>query len=242
MQEKIETLVRQVVAEFLQNESQKSGTPVKKYPVFILIDQQPDEVPSAVWEKIQKLDEHYHITVCTPSSITIPASLTDTHLILSEDHLSNIKNALRKSELLILANSQYSHLAKLALTIDDTLGMWILIQTQLNGKKIVMLKDSLTSTGSQVVTAPHQVSDRVQSYIRQLQQERISFVTLKQLGQWLDSFFEESSPPRHTVLAKHIQQVANDGERILEVPEDSLITPMSKDLARELGVSIKQKE
>lgn len=242
MQEKIESLVRQLVTELLQDKSQEKVIPTKKYSVFILLDQQPDEVFTDVWQTIHKLDERYHMTVCTANNISVPSTITANHLLLSVDQLSNIKEALEKSELLILANPQYSHLAKLALTMDDTLGMWVLIQTQLNGKKIVLVKDILTSTGTQIVTAPHQVSNRVNSYIRQLQQERISFVTLDQLSQWLDSFFVETSPLRHTVLAKHIQQLANDGKRILEVPKDSLVTPMCRDLSRELGVSIKQKE
>ena len=243
MQEKIEAIVRQIVQQYLEDtfEEQKNSKR-NRNELLILFEEHPNEISFQTWDAIRKLGEDYSVTICKPQDTEVPKALTAKQIILSKENLDEIREAMGKSSVVILANSPYSNLAKLSLSIDDTFVMWILITMQLDGKKIVILKDSFHLTGTQMVTAPHQLTHRIQHYIRNLQQENVQFLYADQLEPWLNSFFEESKEKRPIVLAKHIEQVAQEGKKMLEIPKNSLMSPMSKDYAKELGVSIKQKE
>lgn len=243
MKETIEEIVRQVLQEYLKQQTIAQKPPNHK--LFILVDHQPtgDNITEEVWSVIQSLSHHYQITVCAPKSYKIKTeSLTCKSIILCKNYIEEIKQEIEETDALLLLNTTYAHLAKLALSIDDTLGIWITIQVQLEGKKVVLVTDQLNVKGTKKVTTPHTVDKRIQSYLRQLQEDRIQLVSLAKLQNWLDSYFENGVETRHVVLAKHIEDVVHDGGNELIVPKNSLITPMCKDFAREMGVSIKQKE
>lgn len=241
MKDKIEAIVRQVVIDYYNS---KVTLPIstRSDHLFILLDEHATSDFPSIEELLRTLSNQYDLTICTPKDFPLDQEIDCKHLHLIQENLDEIKQEMDRASLLILANSHYSNLAKLALSIDDTLGMWIILQMQLDGKKIVFAEDSLMRKGTQKVTAPHSVNDRIQTYIRQLRQEKVHFVSLAKMAKWLASYFENESTNNHVVLAKHIKEAADEGDQTLIVPKGSLITPMCKDYAKELGIRIKQKE
>jgi hypothetical protein len=240
VKEKIEMLVRKVVMEYL-NKDKKSP---KENQLLIILDDQPIIQPQDFWDEIISIADTYNTTIFLSEKWTsIPEEIKSVKCVpLNENHLDEITEEMQKADVLFYATAGYSTLAKLSLTIDDSLPMWVTIQMQMDGKQILLANDHLIQKGTQKVTTPFTVSKRIKTYIRHLREDKVLLVSLSSASKWLDSYFDSDIGTRHVVLAKHIEEAANQGESQLIVPRNSLITPMCKDYARELGVVIKQKE
>ncbi|HLO11423.1 MAG TPA: hypothetical protein VK190_04125 [Pseudoneobacillus sp.] len=239
MKDKLEMLVRKVVMDYLNKEK----TSQTNKHILVILDDLPGVQTNEVWEQIKLLASNYNTTILYSSKWTnIPENIKCVKCVpLHEEYLNEIRDEMKKADVLFYATSSYSTLAKLSLTMDDDLSMWITIQMQMNGKQILLANDHYTQKGTQRITTPFTVSKRIRSYFRQLREDKVQFVSLSQTCKWLDSYFDNFTESRHIVLAKHIEEAAKLGESQLIVPKNSLITPMCKDYARELGVLIKQK-
>lgn len=240
VKDKIELLVRKMVMDYL-NKDKKSST---NKQIIILLDDNPSNQTTVVWNEIKSLTNSYNITLFISDKWTsVPEDITCVKSIpLDEKYMDEIQEEMQKADVLLNATASYSTVAKLSLTMDDSLPMWITIQMQLNGKQILLANDSIKQKGTQKITTPFTVSKRIQSYLRVLREDKVQLVSLVSASKWLDSYFDNFTENRHVVLAKHIEEAAKLGESQLIVPKNSLITPMCKDYARELGVLIKQKE
>jgi hypothetical protein len=241
VREKIEGIVRQVVNEYVVKH--KPITKNKnKQQIFLLIDDHPIPVKAKLWNGISQLSKQYNITICSPDNVHPLVNVDHEHIELNSQNYERILKKLESINLFILVNPQYSNLAKLALSIDDTFASWLTLQMQLSGKKILFLRDTLSQDSTHLITAPHYVQDRIQTYMRQLLKEKIQFVKSDQLESWLLSYFESDKQKRNFVLAKHIKQANDLGEKEVVAPKGSIITPMGKELAKDLDISIKLKE
>jgi hypothetical protein len=240
VKEKIEMLVRKMVMEYL-NKDKKSP---KNQQVLIILDDQPIIQRDDIWTKLKTIAAHYKTTLLiTDSWSNVPEDLKHVKYVpLHEGHMEEIAEEMQKANVLLHATASYSTLAKLSLSIDDCLSMWVTVQMQMDGKQILLASDQLNQKGTQKITTPFTVSKRIQAYIRQLREDKVQLMSLSTACKSLDSYFDSFTESRHVVLAKHIEDVAKLGESELIVPKNSLITPMCKDYARELGVVIKQKE
>jgi hypothetical protein len=240
VKDKIELLVRKMVKDYLNKDKKSSRTK----QLLIILDDQPVMKINDVWNDIKIIASNYNTSILLSEKWTnVPDDMKYvTTVPLDEVHLDKIQQEMQKADVLLYATASYSTLAKLSLTLDDNLSMWITIQMQLNGKQILLAKDQFIQKGTQKITTPFTVAKRIQSYIRTLREDKVHVVTLAAANKWLDSYFDNFTENRHVVLAKHIEEAANLGEAELIVPKNSLITPMCKDYARELGVKILQKE
>jgi hypothetical protein len=240
VKDKIELLVRKMVMDYLNKD--KKTTMNKQ--IIVMLDDYPSIDTSVVWKEIKSLTSRYNITLFASEKWTsIPEELNCVKVIpLTETHLEKLQDEMQTADLLFYATASYATLAKLTMTIDDNLSMWITIQMQLNGKQIVLANDEIMQKGTQKITSPFTVTKRIQSYLRILRDDKVQLVSLATISKWLDSYFDSFTENRHVVLAKHIEEAAKQGETQIIVPKNSLITPMCKDYARELGVLIKQKE
>ncbi|WP_442597246.1 hypothetical protein [Neobacillus sp. D3-1R] len=240
MKEKIESIVRRMVMDYL-NKEKKSP---KNKRLLIILDEQRTLDKGDVWIKLKAIADTYQVTLLVTNSWTsIPEEIGNVKTVpLHEDHLEEIMNEMQKSDILLYATASYSTLAKLSLTMDEGFPLWITIQMQMDGKQIILASDYLTPKGTQNITAPFTVTRRIQTYIRQVREDKVQVLALSSIRKWLESYFNSVTESRHVVLAKHIEEAAKMGESQLVVPKNSLITPMCKDYARELGVLIKQKE
>lgn len=235
MRRRIEPIVRQVVKNYIQSTSLKKN----QKSLFVLLDYE-SPTPALVWEKIRSISSKHKITLCLSERwIDVPEGLMVDHVIqLKEANRDDIKEDMLGTDILLFPTANYSLLSKLALTIDDDLSLWIAIQMQLDGKDIIIISDQLEHKGIRHLSAPATVVKRIQTYSRQIQADGVSVVSLNKIEQWLEtsSRIQVNKPP--LILARHIQEIANEGEKELTVPEQSLITPMGRDRAKELGVTI----
>lgn len=242
MKEKIELLVRKVVMELLNKEKEE----MTDKQVLIILDDHPDTYfnRADVWEQLKGISHHYQTTIFhTDKWGELPEDVKHIKMIpLRDENLDQIKAEIQNADVLFYATAGYSTLSKLSLTIDDNLPMWITIQMQLNGKKLLLANDFFSQKGTQKVTVPFTVSKRLNGYLRTLREDKVQVLAMANARKWLDSYFDSFAGRRHVVLAKHIEEAAKLGESELIVPKNSLITPMCKDYARELGIRIRQKE
>lgn len=240
MKQYIESIVRQSIIDYYHSKSTKDSN--KKYMLVLLESYSP--TPAKIWETIQALSTKYKITLCVSEHwINIPDNIRYDELIqLDRKNMAQLKSITERADLLFIPNSTYALIAKLAMIIDENLALWVTIQMLLNGKSILISTDSIKLKGMQKLTTPYSVNENIQRYIRQLQNYHVHLIPLSKVNEWLNSFNKNQFNKKHIVLAKHVQEIANEGEEELLVPKNSLITPMCKDMARELGVTLKIKE
>jgi hypothetical protein len=240
VKDKIELLVRKMVMDYLNKDKK---TP-RNRQLLVILDDQPVMKTNDLWNEIKTIASNYQTTILASEKWTnVPDDMKFvTTVPLEEEHLDKIQEEMQKADVLLYATASYSTLGKLSLTLDDNMSMWVTIQMQLNGKQIVLANDHFIQKGTQKITTPFTVAKRIQSYIRTLREDKVQVVTLETACKWLDSYFDSFTENRHVVLAKHIEEAAKLGESQLMIPKNSLITPMCKDYARELGVKILQKE
>jgi hypothetical protein len=237
MRAKIEAIVRQVVQNYLQATSSK----ISQRKLFIVLDYE-SPTPDLVWEKIKSISSRHKITLCLSDRwMDVPDRIIFNQVIqLNQANRDRIKEAMQQTDIVLFPTASYSLLSKLALTIDDELALWIAIQMQLDGKDIIIASDQIEHRGIRHISAPATVLKRIQGYIRQVQTDGVVTGSLDKIEQWLESSsrFKAKKPP--LILARHMEEIANAGEKELTVPEQSLITPMGRDKARELGITIKK--
>ncbi|MHC0037031.1 hypothetical protein [Pseudoneobacillus sp. C159] len=240
MKEKIEMIVRKVVMDYFNKEKNSP----KHKQVLVILDQQPAMDADVIWKKLKSISSHFNTTILVTEKWTkVPDDINFVKQIpLNEDHLVDIGAEMVRADVLLYATANHSTLAKLAMTMDDSLSLWITIQMQFDGKPIILAKDFLQKSGTKLITTPFSVSKRIDTYISQLRDDKVQLLPLANVSKWLDSYFDSFTDKRHVVLVKHIEAAASLGKSELVVPKNSLITPMCKDFARELGVKISQKE
>lgn len=165
-----------------------------------------------------------------------------SNLLLDDLTLDQINEAIKLSEVLVFLTPTYSLITRLALTMDDDLQAKVAIQYQLRGRPIVLVNDFLELSVSQQLEAPHPVQNRIQTYIRQIQQERVSWVPMNKLSRTLEQQLRTSRERQPVVLARHIEQASRNGTKVIIVPSSSLITPMAKDVSRDLSIKIEKRD
>ncbi|WP_345290051.1 hypothetical protein, partial [Streptomyces gulbargensis] len=193
-----------VVSEYVTNKRKV----FKPNSLLIVLESHNNQDRAQILDAVKILSIKYETTICY-SDVWSPyfKDLGNQKKIpLQDQNLEEIKTSMQKADVLFLANPSYASIAKLALLIDDTLEMWIAIQMQLNGKKVVLAKDYCFPRGTQNITMPHSVSRKLQNYLKQLREGQIELIMLGDMSSWLDTYFEEDlSQNRPVVLAKHIE-------------------------------------
>ncbi|MFD1736618.1 hypothetical protein ACFSCX_08570 [Bacillus salitolerans] len=240
MREKIEELVRQVVVEYVNNERNEEQKRNKK--LFVILEGNSMLSKDEIWEVISVLSKSYKISVCvTESPVQIPInSKHESIQVVDTSNMDIVRLRLEEANIVFVPAPSLSTLAKLALTIDDTEILKLLIGAQFAGKPIVVAKDSLIPKGDQKVTTPSSIQKKIHTYLKQLREDQVQVTTLKKVVK--DNYFENFTEHRPIVLAKHIEEVAKEGFDEFQVPTNSIITPLGREYAKDLGISIKYKE
>jgi hypothetical protein len=242
VKEKIEKIVREVVLEYFKSKNMKD--PVNKKELFIVLEEVPTISQERIWATLSDLSINYNVSLCLAKSWSkIPENLKYKKKIeLETEQIEIIKKEILEADLIFVPALTLSTLAKLALTMDDQVVMRILLEAQFGGKQLLLANDSLIPKGEQKITIPHSIQKKINSYLKQLREDSVGIVSIRNASRWIETYFENYSEARPIVLARHIEEVFNEGNHELLVPQNSLVTPMSKEYARNLGISIKYKE
>ncbi|WP_342431354.1 hypothetical protein [Neobacillus sp. FSL H8-0543] len=233
---KVKLLVQQVVEAYLQ-EQLKS----KNQSIAILLGYQSSN-PLEVLEAITPLLDAYEATLLLTSEwLPVPPQLDGkSYVLLEETEQRDLVSIIENTSVLVVPSASYRLLSKLALTIDDELAVWFAIQYQMLGKPIVIANNNIELTVYQLIHATHTVKERIQSYIKQILTDRVSWVPLSKLSKNVEQQMIAYEEKKALILEKHIEKAHRDGLTEIFVPLKSQVTPAAKDLARDMKIQIKQ--
>jgi hypothetical protein len=191
-------------------------------------------------ETIAPLLDSYDVTLMVTKEwlSSFPTLAEEHYLLLEETTTEDIKHLVERSSILVVPVASYSLLSKLALTIDDEVPVWVAIQYQLQGKPIVIASNHVEPNVYQQILTPHTVQNRLQSYIRQIRSDRVKWEPLRKLTSAVEEQLKAYREKQALILGKHIETAHQDGLKQLVIPKESRITPVAKDLAKELKVEL----
>jgi hypothetical protein len=237
VKKQIEAIVREVVINYFKEQNGQ-----QKKLLILLNYETPNQ--DAIWNVVKMLANTYDVTLCVSEQWTkIPSSINGAQVV----HLENLtveqmNNLAQSSDALFLPTISYGFLAKLAMTIDDEQALALSIQFQLQGKKLIVAKDALKRKGEQKLLTPHSIQERIATYTNQLVKDGVSVLKLIDVEKWLHQNIDALQVKRPILLAKHIEELAEEGEKQVQLSSNTVISPLGKDMAREMGISIKVKE
>ena len=156
------------------------------------------------------------------------------------DH-SELEKLWNSTDLLILPVASFQLVSKLALMVNDDRTAHTAIQFQLLGKPIVIANNEVELGVYQQILAPHSVLEKLQAYLRTTQKDQVKWVPLKQLLRTAKEQHQQYKEKQPLIMAKHIEHAARENVKTITVPKESKITPVAKDIAREMKIQI-QKE
>jgi hypothetical protein len=237
VRDKVEAIVRQVIKAYLE----KQMTSENK--LLILLDYETPK-KQEVWDTIKDIASNYRVVLCVSDLWNeLPSDLQVEKVVQLNDLSHQTINELIESvDALLVPSLSYSFIAKLAMTIDDEPTLQLSIQMQMAGKKLLLAKDGIVRKGAQKLVVPHTIQERVNRYISQLIKDGVNVYKLNEFKKWLNSNSEALNTKKPIVLAKHIEEMAEEGDKELVISKETLISPLGKDMARELGISLKVKE
>ncbi|MCD8510739.1 MAG: hypothetical protein LRY73_13280 [Bacillus sp. (in: Bacteria)] len=240
MREKVKSLVQQALREIL--DSQKTSKEKEKLLVLLVYHSSKRE---ELWEHIRKLAMSHSISLLygekwreIPEDIKELVEAVDVATIDEE----TARVAMNAVNALYVPVVSHGLLTKLALTIDDDFPSWLAIQMQLEGKEVIFASDNISYRSYQRFSIKPSVEKRIASYVRQVQKDGVHVLPMAKAERKLASLVAKFHGKRPLVLARHVEELSRSGERELVLPKRSLITPMGRDAARELGITIKHVE
>lgn len=236
-----EIVTRTINAYFTQAKSES------KHIAVLLISRttQERQVLDTLQALCQVKDEVTIVSCSDWSDKLVPLKLT-YHKHIRFDQLkaeedTTLLHQLQAADVIVLPNLSLAMLAKLALSIDDTLAAWLMIQLQLKGKQIIIATDNVEGDLNQLLTTPNTVDQRITGYLQQLRRDGIKLTTLSRLNQTVRGNLAINQAKKPVLLAKHVEKSYQHGHKEIELPENVVITPLAKDTSKELRVSLSKK-
>ncbi|MRH41657.1 hypothetical protein GH741_03090 [Aquibacillus halophilus] len=234
MKEAIRELVQQALNDLLPTKS----TYKDRKDILILLVYEASNAQLVI-ETIKALSIKHNVTLCVDNAwkLSQERPLDNTTVISMEDCCKEeLDQLLNQSDLLYVPTISYGLLAKICLLIDDDIPSWLIIQTQLKGKEVVIANDQIPSSGSTIFMIKPSIEKRIQNYWKQIREDGVHVSPTIKVQQKIANL----SKKKPVILAKHIEKISVQGEKELTLPKGSILTPMGKDIARELGITVKR--
>lgn len=236
LKEHIKVIVEESVREFL---AQKQVS-TKLFILLVGRSQLHQEIRVLV-EELVKQNSQVTLATCSLWSRTVDSINVHKHIELdafNEQEPFALLNEVLQADVLLLPNLTLSMLAKLALTIDDTLSAWLVIQAQFKGKIIVAATDNIENGVEEMLWTPASVKSKQTGYLQQLQRDQIKLTVLRKFPEAVKWAVDYSQQKRPTLLAKHIEHLADQKHTHVDLPENAIITPLARELAREYKMEL----
>ncbi|PYZ96491.1 hypothetical protein CR205_12280 [Alteribacter lacisalsi] len=231
MREQIAALVQEAVKDFFRGSGQKA----RRRNVLVLLDYESLN-PAQVHAHLKALTAQHNVTMYAGESWR--QSFPEARA-LEEAGRKELTEAAEAEEVVYIPVASHGFLAKLALTIDDEPIAETAIALQLAGRTFLVADDDLVLRSYRRLFARPAVEKRITGYMRQAREDGAVFTNLDKAVQRLGAM-KPHEPKRPLVLASHVEEAERNGETELVVPEKTLVTPMGRDRARELGVAIRK--
>ena len=161
------------------------------------------------------------------------------------DDSTNLRDLISTHQLTFFPALSENVIAKAASGIFDEPLARLLLQSIVDGKPIVAIAPEVCSHLR--ANSPSLFRLR-QSHRQKLEQFGIQFITQKNISEVLltalpKSTFKDAAPRIHSgnkqlLTAQDVEKAAKEGKTKLQVPYRSIITPLAKDRAKDLNISI----
>ncbi|MGM8364980.1 hypothetical protein ACLIBG_05775 [Virgibacillus sp. W0181] len=234
MKDYVASVVRQTIHEYLQSDHGSFG----KHILVLL----PESPASLNKNQVHELSMKYNVTL----GISETDRQTEVHNIpvidISRIGQNELKLLMEEIDILYVPNISHGFLAKLSLLIDDTKTIWVTLQMILEGKPVLLGDDLVRKRKGNIFLPKPSIEKKVQQYMKQLSSDGVHFCSTTQVEKKLRAMLTKEGTQRPLVLAKHMEELAKMGEKEAILPERSVVTPMAKDAARELGIAIKKEK
>ncbi|MFD1040140.1 hypothetical protein ACFQ3N_17340 [Virgibacillus byunsanensis] len=228
MRERIKELVQQTLHDFLHT----TNTETRKDILILLVYESSN--PTLVLENIKALSDKHHVTLCVGHEWEIESQANTKVIRLEDCKRQELQQLLDQIDVLYVPAISHGLIAKISLLIDDDIPSWLVMQTQLKGKEVIIANDQMPAIGSSIFFMKPSIEKRIQTYWRQMREDGIHAIPMAKVPQKITRV----SKKKPVVLAKHIEKLAVDGEKEVTLPKGSILTPMGKDIARELGITV----
>lgn len=239
VKETVRELVRQAVEAYI---SEQATPERKKKPSITLLLSYQSGDPDGILKAVTEIKASFEVRLVASKEWEelLPAEVGI--LSLEQADYQELEALWTSTDLLILPVASYQLVSKLALMVDDDLAAKTAIQFQLLGKPIVIANNEVELGVYQQILAPHSVQEKLQSYMRTTQKDQVKWVPLNQLVRTANEQHQQYQEKQPLILAKHIEHAARENRKAITVPNKSKITPVAKDMARELKIQIEKEK
>ncbi|WP_339148180.1 MULTISPECIES: hypothetical protein [unclassified Sutcliffiella] len=242
VKETVRELVKRAVEAYMSEQAETTITKsVKNKPsITVLLSYQSTD-PNSILKAVTEIKSSFQVRIVASKEWKELLEGEEGVLPLDSAGYQELQALWTSTDLLILPVASFQLVSKLAMMLDDDRTTQTAIQFQLLGKPIVIVNNEVELGVYQQILAPYSVQEKLQSYMRTTQKDQVKWVPLNQLVRTAieqHNLYQEKQP---LVLAKHIERASTSKVKALSVPKNSKITPIAKDMARELKIQI-QKE
>lgn len=235
MKKQLTSIVRQVVIDYLKEKNQS-----EKKMLFVLLDYPSYFSEKLIWDSLKKISmTKYEMILCVNDNWrNVPGDLNYKKLIhLDELTIEDIRFYVNQAKTLIIPTITFGFVSKLASLIDDEKSVFIALQFLLRGKNVIVATDNIEIKGINKMFAPTSIHDRLRSYLRKIRKDGVFLVKIDHLINLMYGKKLKNSK-RLVILEEHVKELFYEGKNELYVPINTVITPLGKDLAKQLGISI----
>ncbi|NLP49711.1 hypothetical protein [Bacillus sp. RO1] len=236
VKEKVKELVRQAVEAYISEQ----GNEEKKPNITVLLNYHSIN-PELILKAVTEIKQSFAVKLVASKDWEEQLDGEQEVLSLAQANQRDLEKLWNTTDLLILPVASFQLVSKLALMMDDDRTAHTAIQFQLLGKPIVIANNEVELGVYQQILAPHSVQEKLQGYMRTTQKDQVKWVPLNQLVRTAKEQLQHYKEKQPLIKAKHIEHAARANVKSITVPKESKITPVAKDMAREMKIDI-QKE
>lgn len=236
VKEKVKELVRQAVEAYMSEQ----GNSQEKPTITVLLNYFSSN-PELILKAVTEIKQSFQVQLVASKEWEELLKGEQDVLSLDQADYRQLEKLWNFTDLLILPVASFQLVSKLALMVDDDRTSYTAIQFQLLGKPIVIAHNEVELGVYQQILAPYSVQEKLQSYLRTTQKDQVKWIPLKQLLRTAKEQHQQYKDKQPLIMAKHIEHAARENVKTITVPKESKITPVAKDMAREMKIEI-QKE
>ncbi len=236
VKEKVKELVRQAVEAYMSEQ----GNEEKKPAITVLLNYHSSN-PGLILKAVTEIKEFFAVKLVASKDWVERLEGDENVLPLNQADHSELEKLWNSTNLLLLPVASFQLVSKLALMVNDDRTAHTAIQFLLLGKPIVIANNEVELGVYQQILAPHSIQEKLQAYLRTTQKDHVKWVPLKQLLRTAKEQHQQYKEKQPLIMAKHIEHAARENVNTITVPKESKITPVAKDIAREMKIQI-QKE
>lgn len=236
VKEKVKELVRQAVEAYMSEQDNEEKNPA----ITVLLNYHSSN-PGLILKAVTEIKEFFAVKLVASKDWVERLEGDEDVLPLNQADHSELEKLWNSTDLLILPVASFQLVSKLALMVNDDRTAHTAIQFQLLGKPIVIANNEVELGVYQQILAPHSIQEKLQAYLRTTQKDQVKWVPLKQLLRTAKEQHQQYKEKQPLIMAKHIEHAARENVKTITVPKESKITPVAKDIAREMKIQI-QKE